>query len=479
MVEAKSEKKIATQKWLATGVFNIEEMSQRALKTKCLLTGVFALLFFVSLSTNAVAQSATGRPEKPKPPVKSPVPKRLPSTLPNKTTTQNPEDKSTQQTTDTKPNLQTNEVKPQVQTDEPKPVQKTPEPKLSVPLPLLKQALNCVGLIMVRNKGDEVAVPRGSGVIISKDGIIATNYHVVREDNQDRLFDEMIFSLPEVGMPATADSAKRFKVQVVQKSKDNDLALLRVIADQTGKPIDKSQSFQAVELGDSSKVELMDNLVIVGFPATGGLTVTTNAGVVQGKDLIENWIKTDARLLHGNSGGAAIDDKGRLIGIPTKVEVDRLLVKRGSPNTYSKDSEQVYAIGYLRPSNLIAKMLETLRYLEAKPTMTSGVGDNTANETPQFINLKGIIKSSSDGILIAGARVGLVSADSEEITAESLLSWGSSNGEGKFELNRPVAVGKYKLRVRAIGFELLTREIYISQNQEPIVIELKKTQSNK
>ncbi len=459
-------------------MFKIEKRGQRSCQAPQLFFAIIALLFFVCLPGVGFAQSATGRPEKARPPVKTPGPKR--ATPSNKTPTQNPEDTRTQQPTDTKPATQTNEVKPGLQTVDPKLTDpktnpKIPEQKLSVPLPLLKQALNCVGLIMVRNKADEMAVPRGSGVLISPDGIIATNYHVVHEDNQDRLFDEIIFSLPEVGMPATAVSAKRFMVQVVQKSKDNDLVLLRVTADQTGKAIDKSVTFQAVELGDSSKVELMDNLVIVGFPATGGLTVTTNAGVVQGKDLIENWIKTDARLLHGNSGGAAIDDKGKLIGIPTKVEVDRPLVKR-TPNIYSKEIEQVYAIGYLRPSNLIAKMLETLRYRESKPpTMASGNGDNTANEAPQFINIKGIIKSSADGTLIAGARVGLVSVDSEEITAQSLLSWGSSNAEGRFELNRPVAVGKYKLRVKALGFELYTREIQISPKQEPIVIELKKT----
>jgi S1-C subfamily serine protease len=372
-----------------------------------------------------------------------------------------------------------NDVKPTIQTAEPTPTQKIAEPKLNIPLALLKQALNCVGLIMVRNKTDESAVPRGSAVIIAKDGIIATNYHVVREDNQDRLFDEITFSLPEVGMPATAASAKRFLVQVVQKSKDNDLALLRIIADQAGKPLDKNVEFQSIELGDSNKVELMDNLVIIGFPATGGLTVTTNAGIVQGKDLIENWIKTDARLLHGNSGGAAIDDKGRLIGIPTKVEVDRPLLKMTSPRNYSKDIEQVYAIGYLRPANLVTKMLETLRYIESKPTaLTSGTGSNTANEAPRDIIVKGILKSSPDGTLIAGAIVGLVSADSEEITKENIISWGRTNGEGKFELNPPVAAGKYKLRVKATGLPVVTREIEITSKSEPIIIELKKTQAN-
>lgn len=477
MVELQAQDQIANTQGLAIAIFKIENINRSLFKANYLQSALLALVFLVYISTSALAQSATGRPEKTKPPVKPNATKRSLPTVQNKTSNPNPEDKTTQQPAETKPATQTNEVKPQ--TPEPRPVPKVNEPKLSVPLTQLKQALNCVGLIMVRNKGDasEQPVPRGSGVIISKDGIIATNYHVVREDNQDRLFDEITFSLPEVGMPATSVAAKRFIVQVVQKSKDNDLALLKIIADQTGKPLDKNTVFQTVDFGDSSKVELMDTLVIIGFPATGGLTVTTNAGIVQGKDLMENWIKTDARLLHGNSGGAAIDDKGRLIGIPTKVEVDRPLVKKASPNNYSKDIEEVYAIGYLRPANLIAKMLETLRYHESKPTnINSIVGSNTASEGPRDIIVRGVLKSTPDGLLIAGAIVGLVSVDSEEITVESIISYGKTNGEGKFELSPPVAAGKYKLRVKATGFALLTKEIEISEKQEPIVIEIKKTQ---
>ncbi|MEW6127945.1 MAG: trypsin-like peptidase domain-containing protein [Acidobacteriota bacterium] len=448
-------------------------MSTRLIKIDGLKTAAVTLICLLSIATIVSGQSATGRPDK-KNPVKPTTPaKRTNVPAP----TQTPENKSGGQTTDPSSTTQSVEVKPIKKAPEIRQEQRPVEPRTAFMSAALKQALNSVGLILVRNADDERAVPRGSGVIISANGLIATNYHVVREDNLDRVFDEITFSLPEVGMPATAESSKRFKVQVVQKSKDYDLALLRIIADEKGKSIEKSQTFQTIELADSSKVELMDSLVIIGFPATGGVTVTTNAGVVQGKDMVENWIKTDARLLHGNSGGAAIDERGRLIGIPTKVEVDRTLLRKAAENNHTNAVSDVYAIGYLRPSNLIAKMVETLHYLEARPA------DNTATATgnpppvpAQTFSLKGLIKSLTDGQPIAGARVGLVSVESVEVTAESLLSWGNTNGEGKFELNRQVPAGKYKLRVKAVGFDLLTKEIEVGANQQLIVIELNKSQ---
>ena len=79
----------------------------------------------------------------------------------------------------------------------------------------------------------------------------------------------------------------------------------------------------AIEIADSRSVRELDDLAIIGYPEKGGSTVTVNLGTVEGKDILENWIKTDARLIHGNSGGAAVNSRGKLIGIPTKVVVDR------------------------------------------------------------------------------------------------------------------------------------------------------------
>src|SRR5205085_11991485 len=102
-------------------------------------------------------------------------------------------------------------------------------------------------------------------------------------------------------------------------NRQQDLALLRIRAINS---ITKTQPFPALEIGDSEAVRLLDDLVIIGYPEKGGASVTLSTGVIEGRDRLGNWIKTDARVIHGNSGGAAVSPEGKLIGIPTKVEAD-------------------------------------------------------------------------------------------------------------------------------------------------------------
>ena len=87
--------------------------------------------------------------------------------------------------------------------------------------------------------------------------------------------------------------------------------------------------------------------------------MTISRGVIEGKDASGNWIKTDARTIQGNSGGAGVDSRGRLVGIPTKVEAeDQALDKNGDGQT---DATRRYgAIGYLRPAHLVGEMLSEL-----------------------------------------------------------------------------------------------------------------------
>src|SRR5262249_7434276 len=151
----------------------------------------------------------------------------------------------------------------------------------------------------------------------------------------------------------------------------------------------------------------------IGFPEQGGSTVTVNMGVVEGKDMLEDWIKTDARLIHGNSGGAAVDVHGKLIGIPTTIVVDSQAIDRdghGLPD----DFRMYGAVGFLRPAHLVAALLSDLNDPEERKPETAGAEDSKPPDVPKSVEptetmvVRGLIRSSADGNPIAGARVGLV-----------------------------------------------------------------------
>ena len=336
---------------------------------------------------------------------------------------------------------------------------------------LVRQAVACTGLITVRNSTDsqnQAPRPRGSAVMIRSDGILVTNCHVIVNTRTSRPYDELYLSLSSDG--ETTTTPNRYRVTLLMMNKDYDLALLRIDSDAAGKPVSKSLTFPSVELGDSTKIKLLEDLFIIGFPEKGGASVTVNRGVVEGRDILGNWIKTDARVIHGNSGGAAVNGEGRLIGIPTKVVADEQPIDTNGDG-FPDDYRRYGAVGFLRPSKLVAEML-------AKLGDTGG--ENTAVpssprliDTAAAITVRGMVKSvGANGKPIAGALVGLLALGETEITEQTLLTWGSTNSEGAFKLNRPVPPGKYTLKAKALGKQVFAQDVEIKAGASLLIIEM-------
>ncbi len=166
----------------------------------------------------------------------------------------------------------------------------------------------------------------GSGTIVSADGLILTNCHVALPsamygDSPDWQYDVLVVSL-------TGRSDERpeptYVAQVVQYSPDLDLAVVRITHYLDGRAVDPAKlKLPALEVGDSDDLEIGDKLTILGYPGIGGETITLTDGNVSGFNRergVEGraWIKTDATIAGGNSGGTAVDEDGKLIGVPTQ-----------------------------------------------------------------------------------------------------------------------------------------------------------------
>jgi len=140
----------------------------------------------------------------------------------------------------------------------------------------------------------------GSGVIVSPDGYILTNNHVVDGASDIEVFTE---------------SRKKYKAQVVGTDARTDIAVLKI--DAAGLP--------TVELGDSSVLKVGDLVFAIGDPfgigetATMGIVSATGRALGGSIEHYEDFIQTDAAINPGNSGGALIDLRGNLIGINTAI----------------------------------------------------------------------------------------------------------------------------------------------------------------
>ncbi len=332
----------------------------------------------------------------------------------------------------------------------------------------VRKIIPAIGLVQVRvpEDADKKLRPRGSAVIIRKDGLVITNLHVVMRDNSTKLFDEIYLSLPENSKADAAAAPKQYKLTSLLLNEERDLALMRIVTKDEAEQ--KALNLPVIEFADASKLDLLDDLFILGFPEKGGTTITVNYGVVEGRDALDEWIKTDARLIHGNSGGAAVDGSGKLIGIPTRVEVDR-------------DEEKTYgAVGYLRPVHLVTAMIARWQEMELRNARMKAVVAGSTKETSPMkawaanaeqFKLSGTVRSIQ-GKPLTGVKIGLAWAG-KEFNSNDLISWCESNPEGQFSLEKTLPIGRYNLRAKADGFDSINVEMNLIRGVTPITIELK------
>ncbi|NNE29851.1 MAG: PDZ domain-containing protein [Saprospiraceae bacterium] len=204
----------------------------------------------------------------------------------------------------------------------------------------------------------------GSGVIISPDGLIVTNNHVI-EDSQELI--------------VTLSDKRKYSAKVLGKDDNTDLALLKV--DATELPF--------LRFGNSDAVRVGEWVMAVGNPFNLESTVTAgivsakgrSIDILEGEYKIESFIQTDAAVNPGNSGGALVNTKGELIGINTAI-----ITRSGRYEGYS------FAI----PMNLAEKIIRDLSDFGVvqRGILGIGIGDLT-DEKAKEVGL-----SSVEGVLI-------------------------------------------------------------------------------
>lgn len=184
--------------------------------------------------------------------------------------------------------------------------------------------------------GQEQPVGWGSGTIISKDGLILTNAHVampsapglgVYESDPTPPVDPEDLVVALVGAE-DEPAIPTYRASVISADGYLDAAVIRIDRDFEGDRINASSlDLPTVPIGTSDAVRVGDALTVVGFPGIGGNTLSLSSGRVSGflgDDRIgpRAWIKTDAVISQGNSGGLAANEAGELIGVPTRAPRD-------------------------------------------------------------------------------------------------------------------------------------------------------------
>lgn len=248
----------------------------------------------------------------------------------------------------------------------------------------------------------------GSGVIISSEGYILTNNHVISAPDGD-VADEVLVQLTD---------GSELSAEVIGRDPASDLAVLRVDA----------EDLPAIPIADSNQLEVGDIVFAIGNPMGVGLTITqgivsatgrSNLAIL-GKSGYESFIQTDASINPGNSGGALVDAYGRLVGINTAI--------------LSEDGGNI-GIGFAIPSTFARTI--ALRLLADGEVRRGMLGVSVADLTEDTIDVFKL--PVSEGALVQSVAADLPAARAGMQPGDVIVSIGAQAVRNASELRLNVA----------------------------------------
>ncbi len=161
-----------------------------------------------------------------------------------------------------------------------------------------------------------LAYGSGSGTVVSSDGIVVTNHHVIFDEDEFKPLDTfeicITFAIKE-------EPVCKYTARLIAHDKDMDIALLKINkTDVFGQLL---PSLKFLNYKNSATPKEQTEIRVAGYPGSGGETITITKGQISGFEKFNdyNYFKTDTDFDHGSSGGTALDPNGNFVGIPTYI----------------------------------------------------------------------------------------------------------------------------------------------------------------
>lgn len=259
--------------------------------------------------------------------------------------------------------------------------------------------------------GTQAAMASGSGVILSEDGYIVTNNHVVEK---------------AAGIEVVLADKRTFEAKVIGLDPNTDLALIKIDA----------SGLSPVKIGNSDQVEVGQWVLAIGYPFSLNTTVTAgiisakerSIGIIgnhnQGSAPVEAFIQTDAAINPGNSGGALVNTAGELIGINAAIAS-----QTGSYAGY----------GFAIPINLARKVVSDLRAYGTVKRGLLGVTFPSPATEDQVLKQLGIAPGTIKGVYITGVQPNSAAANLGLQEGDIIQSIDSTVVNSSVELSERIA----------------------------------------
>lgn len=272
----------------------------------------------------------------------------------------------------------------------------------------------------------------GSGVIVSKDGYILTNNHVVADASEIKV---------------TTSNRKNYTATIVGTDPKSDLAVIKIKGD--------VNDLRPVEFGDSGQLRLGDIVLAIGNPFGVGQTVTMGIVSAKGRsdlgiEAYEDFIQTDAAINPGNSGGALINGEGKLVGINTAI-----LSRSGG----------YQGIGFAIPSNMASPIMDSLKSTGKVVRGWLGVGiQDVDQELADAMKLP-----AATGILLSDVKPGTPAAKAGMMRGDVVLKVDGKvvDTSGQFRNMIAASGARHKVRLDVVrDGKPLTAEVELGEMPE-------------
>ena len=271
---------------------------------------------------------------------------------------------------------------------------------------------SCVGITVSTTTNvfgyTTTAAATGSGFVITEDGYIVTNHHVIEEATRDK----------SVPITVSFQNGESYKAKLVGSEADNDVAVLKI----------EAQGLKPVVLGDSDKLAVGEAVYAIGNPL-GELTYSLTDGIVSALDRVIttgsgesavslNMLQTNCAINSGNSGGPLFNAYGEVIGITT-AKISRA----------ASSSTSIEGLGFAVPVNDVKGIMKDLienGYVTGKPYMGVQISSVTEAEAKRYGLKVGayveVVEENSSAEK-AGLKVGdiIIAIDQTEINTHSAL----------------------------------------------------------
>ena len=278
---------------------------------------------------------------------------------------------------------------------------------------------SCVGITVNTTQNiwgqTTTSAASGSGFVLSQDGYIATNYHVIEEAAED--------DTGAVTIEVSFANGDKYDARLIGGEKDNDVAVIKIDAD----------DLTPVTLGDSSKLVVGESVYAIGNPL-GELTYSLTDGIVSALDRLIttsdssgsatlNVLQTNCAINPGNSGGPLFDSYGNVIGITT------------AKYTQSSSGVTAEGLGFVLPINDVKAILSDLiahGYVTGKPYLGIQVSDVPSAAQQYGVTAGASVSYVAEGSCAqkAGLQVNdiIIAIDNTAIDSSSALTAALSTG---------------------------------------------------